>query len=150
MEELDKKYKNNGFKIPDNYFEDFDQKVFAGIHQQNTEPLPQLRFWKKKTIWMAAAGFALISGLSYIAYQTTPATTTQQEISFDNLDPNELMEYENDIELNEDEFEEIIPAYTIDSIYQDEFIPANALEFSPSDIQDLEEEYSALDESIDI
>ncbi len=147
MEELDKKYQDNGFKVPEHYFEDFDHKVLERLREMQEKPKPGLRVWKKQA-WLVAASMALISAIAYIAYQTAPVTN-QEQLSFDNLDPEELIAYENEIELSEDEFEDIIPAYTIDSLYNAEILPVS-YEFNEQDLQDIEEEYSALDEEIEI
>ncbi len=148
MEDLDQRYKKNGFKVPENYFEEFDDQLIERIKLQQPEARPVFSVWKKKA-WLAAASVAILSCITYIAYQGSGAQPNQ-EISFNNIDADELIAYENEVELSEDEFEEMIPAYTIDSLYQAEILPAADMEFSNEDIQDLEDEFSALDEETEI
>lgn len=51
----------SGFKTPENYFDDFSEKVLQQLNEKEVKVIP---FYKrKKTIWMAAAaviGFALL------------------------------------------------------------------------------------------
>jgi hypothetical protein len=149
MEEFDKKYRKNGFKTPESYFDHFEDRVFERLKAINTKQAPTLSVWRKKTTWMAAAGLALICSIAYIASYTSGSPGIEA-VTFDQLDAAELAQYENEVELSEDEFEEIIPAYTVDSLYKAEILQASNNGFSKDELKDLEEEYTALDEEIGI
>lgn len=147
MEDLDKKYQSNGFRVPEDYFENLDERVFERLR---TEQKPQLKVWKKTQTWLAAASIALLFGIGgYFFFRNSPVP--DQQISFDSIDATELLAYENEAELNEEEFEEFIPAYTVDSLYEAEILSAASTGFSQEELTDLEEEFSALeDEETDI
>jgi hypothetical protein len=149
MEEFDKKYRVNGFKTPESYFDHFEDKVLQRLKETKANPAPVLSVWRKKTAWMAAAAIALICSIAYVVNYTSDNSGTDT-IAFDQVDPVELAQYENEVELSEDEFEEIIPAYTVDSLYQAEILQASTNSFNQDELKDLEEEYTALDEEIDI
>ena len=147
MEDLDKRYKKGGFRVPEGYFEGFDEKVLERIRSGQTSPPVFVSVWRKSRTWMVAASMAAILSIGYIAFRTAPVDTPDK-ISFDDLDSSELLAFEEEVELSEEEFEEIIPAYTIDSLYQAEIIPASYQDLNPEELRDLEEEFSALDEDI--
>jgi hypothetical protein len=149
MEEFDKKYRENGFKVPESYFDHFEDRVFERLKEVKPGQTPVLSVWRRKTTWLAAAGLALICSIAYITTRTSGISPTET-VTFEQLDPVELAQYENEIELSEDEFEEIIPAYTVDSLYQAEILQVNNTSFSQDELENLEEEYTALDEQIDI
>jgi hypothetical protein len=149
MEEFDKKYRKNGFKIPESYFDHFEDRVLERLDAIHTKQAPALSVWRKKTTWIAAAGLALVCSIAYLASYTS-GNPGIEAVTFDQLNAAELAQYENEVELSEDEFEEIIPAYTVDSLYKTEILQANNNGFSKDELKDLEEEYTALDEEIGI
>lgn len=148
MEELDPKYKQEGFKVPENYFDDFESQVFRKIDPLKTQPV--LSVWKRKTTWLAAASVALIAGVAYISFNTQQPSDYSSDISFEHIESAELLAYANDLEISDDEFEEFLPASAIDSIYYAEMTPETQTTFDPADLKDLEEEYSPLDTDNDL
>jgi hypothetical protein len=147
MEELDPKYKQEGFKVPENYFDNLESQVFRKINPLKAQPV--LSVWKRKTTWLAAASVALIAGVTYISFNTQPPSDYGSDISFENIESSELLAYANDVDISDDEFEDFLPATAIDSIYNAEIVPQNQTTFDPADLQDLEEEYSPLDTDTD-
>lgn len=147
MDELDQQYKDNGFKVPDGYFDSFEERVLARIREEKNEK----KMWasKSRAWWPVAACLVMAIGIGYIANRPSP--NVNLAAAMDNVDTVELAAYTDEVDLSEEEFEEIIPVYTVDSLYQAEIASTdNAGDLSPLELQDVEEEFSPLDEPIDM
>lgn len=148
MDDLDNKYKDNGFKVPDGYFDSFEERVLSGIREEKPEKR-KMQVSKSRVWWPVAACLVMAIGIGYLA--SRPSAEVNLAAAMDNVDTAELTAYTNEVDLSEDEFEDIIPVYTVDSLYQAEIASAdNTGGLSPLELQDVEEEFSPLDESIDM
>ncbi len=138
--ELNNEYKNNPFQVPDGYFEKFNSIVLEKI---KNEEKPAFNIWKKTSLKIAAS-LVLIAGFSYLIFNNKD----NDNLTFDSINDEELAQYENEIEISDDEFEELINEETIDSIYKIEFAnnEVKNTEISETDIEELEEEYDPLEE----
>lgn len=57
--DLDKKFKNTGFKIPDNYFEQFEVSMLEQISK--TEKTKVVSIFYKKQIWISAIAAVFVA-----------------------------------------------------------------------------------------
>lgn len=139
--DLNNEYKKNPFNVPNGYFEGFNQTVFDKIQKEKSTPFS---FWKRSALKIAAS-VALIAGMSYFFYNQRD---NSNELTFESINEEELAQFENEIEISDDEFEEIINEEFIDSLYKVEFatIDTKSEEISALEIEELEEEYDPLDE----
>lgn len=148
MDELDKKYKDNGFKVPEGYFDSFEERVLSRIKKEDTGK----RMWisKSRVLWPVAACLVMAIGIVYVANR--PSGEASLAVAMDNVDTVELAAYTEEVDLSEEEFEDIIPVYTVDSLYEAEIASADDIGggLSLLELQDVEEEYSPLDESLEI
>jgi len=148
MDDLDKRYKDNGFKVPEGYFESFEERVLSRIREEKPG---KGRMWisKSRLWWPVAACLVMAIGIVY--FVSRPSQEVSLAAAMDNVDTIELAAFTDEVDLNEDEFEEIMPVYTVDSLYQAEIASTdNGGDLSPLELQDVEEEFSPLDESIDM
>ena len=145
--ELDPKYKKGEWEVPEGYFEGFEDKVLKRLESENG---PKFKVYIQKNLKYFAAVAASLA--IFIGVYTSQNTKNSDDInySFKDLDSAELVAYENNVELSEDEFEEFIPEATIDSLYQSAFStePIEINGFSQDELEDLEEEFLPLDEDI--
>jgi hypothetical protein len=144
MEEFDKGYKNNGFKVPDKYFENMESQLTDRLY-------PSTQKWKVyigKAISIAASIVVLIS-IGTLSYKSSQKQDTP--ISFSDLDSMEIVNYTSSIEITDDELEELVSEQAIDSIYKAEIQVEQVNNGLPAeDLSDLEEEYNYLDIDSDI
>ncbi|MBB4801897.1 hypothetical protein HNP37_001958 [Flavobacterium nitrogenifigens] len=112
----------SGFKTPDNYFDDFSEKVLQQLDQKEVKVIP---FYKrKKTISLAAAaliGFALMIPIvnnyratsndldeatleTYLSYQSN---ISQYDL-IQKLDDSDIEKLNNDITLEDETLEDIL------------------------------------------
>lgn len=149
MDELDQKYKDNGFRVPEGYFDSFEERVLSRIKK---EERPGKRMWisKSRVLWPVAACLVMAIGIVYVANR--PSQEVSLAAALDNVDTIELAAYTEEVDLSEEEFEEIIPVYVVDSLYKEDIVSKGntGSELSPLELQDVEEEFSPLDESLDM
>ncbi|NQW42905.1 MAG: hypothetical protein HQ463_05680 [Bacteroidetes bacterium] len=142
--DLNNEFKNNGFRLPENYFEQLNTKVIKNLYSENTHS--KLSFWKKNTKWLVAASIALIAGLGILINSNT---TGNSEVSFASLSVEECNEYVNNEELTEEEFSEIISNEAVDSIYQMEIV-AGSLKTDTETIEDIDNEDVLFEDEIEL
>lgn len=144
---LDPKYKKEEWDVPEGYFEGFEDKVLKRLE---SERVPKFKVYIQKNLKYFAAVAASLA--IFIGVYTSQNAHNNDDIhySFKDLDSSELVAFENNVELSEDEFEELIPEATIDSIYRSEFTvePIEINGFSQDELEDLEAEFMPLDEDI--
>ena len=144
MEDFDKDYKNNGFKVPDNYFENMETQLTKQLY-------PSTQKWKiyiGKAISIAAS-VAVIISIGTLSYKSSQKQDTP--VSFSDLDSMEIVNYTSSIDITDDELEELVSEQAIDSIYKAEIQLEQVNNVLPAeDISDLEEEYNFLDIDSDI
>jgi len=112
----------SGFKTPENYFDDFSEKVLQQVHQKEVKVIP---FYKrKKNLSLAAAaliGFALMIPIvnnyratsneldeatleTYLSYQSN---LSQYDL-IQKLDDSDIEKLNNDITLEDETLEDIL------------------------------------------
>lgn len=149
MKDFDNRYKNEIFKAPEGYFESFEDKVLSRLKSESEEKSrrPILRSYIRPVIGIAASILVII----VIGLFSVKSAKDKVDITFNDLDSAEIANYVSNLELSDEEFEEFIPDYTVDSLYKEEitfeFINSN---FSPSELENLEEEFDPLSEDIEI
>lgn len=142
--ELDPKYRQEFDDLPAGYFEQLDDRV---INRLKNEPVPVIPFYRKKSFYLVsvAASLALLLGVFSIFQGQNHQDET--EISFSNIDSAELVAFEESVDLNDEDFEAIIPEATVDSIYNATFVhKTDNNTLTEEDIEDVEDEFSPLDE----
>lgn len=64
---LDKEKYKDGYKVTDEYFEDFQEQLFAAIAEEDAKKTSKKLFlkpfYKRKTVWAVAASVALLIGV---------------------------------------------------------------------------------------
>ena len=138
---LNNEYKKKPFNVPNGYFEGFNQTVFDKIQKEKST---SFSFWKRPALKIAAS-LALIAGMSYFLYNQKDNSNV---LTFDSINDEELAQYENEVDISDDEFEEIINEELVDSLYKLEFvnIESKNSEITELEIEELEEEYDPLEE----
>lgn len=78
-----------GFTIPENYFENFEDKIMSKI-ELKTQPLKVISLWQSKSVWISsvAALFIITVGIWYYF---------QENNYQDNVSSSEYLAFENDI-----------------------------------------------------
>ncbi len=140
MEELDKAYKNNAFKVPDGYFDKLSQQV-------NSRLYPAKDKWRiviGKALSVAASIVVIVS-IGMLSYKS--AQPENAEVSFNQLDSMDIVNYTSSVDISDDELEEIVTEEAIDAIYKAEMVSdQNTNDNIPEEeIEELEEEFNFLD-----
>lgn len=139
MEELDNRYKNDGFKVPDKYFE----KLESGLSDQLYPRKNKWQMYFGKAISIAAS-VTIVICIGILSYKSTQ--TKEKEISFSDLDSMDIVNYTSSIDISDEELEDLVPEQVIDSLYQVEIIHEQVSNDIPEEeINDLEEEYDFLE-----
>lgn len=86
--ENDKKIAS-GFKIPDNYFDSFEDRLMQRISQEE-KPIKVISLWQRKSVWISGIAAAVVVSIGTWMYFEQQKTETL-EIS------QEYLAYENDI-----------------------------------------------------
>lgn len=119
---VDSKQKiDSGFKIPEDYFENFSKKVLLKIN----EPKPKLLsiFYKRKT-WISAVAAVLIISLSVTLYTKIAVKTSEENLTLENyitnqseinqydfvalLDTKDIEKIKIDLKLDDEKIEEVL------------------------------------------
>jgi hypothetical protein len=141
-EDFDSSMKHNGFKVPENYFEQLDERVLQQLprtHKPGTLFLPLM---KKMSV---AAAIFLASGIAVFLYQQNKQNTLS--IDNANIAETEYQEFQNNIEINDDELTEVLSNQFVDSLYKAEVLSVSKPSDTNTDeLESVEEEYSPLDE----
>ncbi len=97
---------DSGFKIPENYFENFSEKVFMKIN--NPEPKVISFFYKRKT-WISSVAAVLIISLSVTLYTKIAVKTTEENLTLENYITNqsEITQYDLVVLLDTKDIEKI-------------------------------------------
>jgi len=84
---------DSGFKIPENYFENFSEKVLLKIN--NPEPKVISIFYKRKT-WISSVAAVLIISLSVTLYTKIAVKSTEEKLTLENYITNqsEISQYD--------------------------------------------------------
>lgn len=65
---------DSGFKIPEDYFETFESRLFDRLAQENetVKPVQVITLWQRKTVWISgiAAAVAIVMGTWFYVGQT--------------------------------------------------------------------------------
>lgn len=139
MEELDKRYRSNGFKVPDNYF----NKLESGITEQLYPKKEKWRIYLGNAISIAAS-ITIVICIGVLSYKSTQ--TKETEITFSDLDSMDIVNYTSSIDISDEEFEDIVPEQVIDSLYKTEIMHEQVNNKIPEEeLLDLEEEYNFLE-----
>jgi hypothetical protein len=136
-----------GFKVPENYFETLDERVLTALRSETgKKPVPP-RMRISSATWSIAASL-ILGGFAILLFR--PGTESKINLSYglQHIDSAELAEYTGSLELDEEEFEAFLPEQVVDSIYNAQIAEASA--YDEDLLQDIESEYSILDEDNDI
>jgi|GEM_PF-6742662 len=132
----------HGFKVPENYFETLDGRILAALgSEQTAKAAPRFRF--SRAAWPIAASL-ILGSFAFLLFNPGSESNTGLSYSLQHLDSAELTEYTGNLELDEEEFEAYLPEQLVDSIYNTQI--AEATYYEEDLLQDLESEYSILDE----
>ncbi|HEY1046447.1 MAG TPA: hypothetical protein VGF79_08405 [Bacteroidia bacterium] len=145
--ELDPKYRKGEWDVPEGYFEGFEDKVLKRLESEKS---PKFKVYIQRNLKYFAAVAASLAIFIGVYTSQNKHNAEDSNFSFNDLDSSELVAFEDNVELSEEEFEEFIPEATIDSLYQSEFkIEQEVINgFSKDELEDLEEEFMPLDEDI--
>lgn len=144
-EEFNSEWKASEYKVPEGYFDTFDDRVMQRIRAEERT----MKVWKRVRQWSVAAGIFLASGLAFYWYGSSSGKGGV-DISKTELSEAELQRFENETEVSDDELVELVSARAIDSIYRAEVFIPNHADVSNAALESIEEEYSPLDDDIEI
>ncbi len=139
-ESLHEQFKHNGFKVPENYFEALEERVIKHLPKEDKRrALPK---WKH---WSIAASLFIAAGLGAFYFMSRKDEVI--DIATASISTSELEEYENNVEVSDDELADIVSLQLIDSLYQTRVISAKSKSREhQKEIESIEEEYSPLDD----
>ncbi len=139
-EDFDSGMKHKGFKVPDGYFEHFEDKVVQKLPVKKGGFMVPIM--KKMSI---AAALILASGLAVFFYNQNKSESFN--IANARISESDYIEFQNTIDLNDDEFSEVVSTQFIDSLYKAEVLSVN-LKSSQAikEMEEIEAGYSPLDE----
>jgi hypothetical protein len=112
---------DSGFKIPENYFEDFSEKVLLQI---NTEEPKVISIFYKKRIWVSTIAAVLVIALSVTIYTKMAINTKDDSVVLENyitsqsdinqydfvnlLDKNDIEKIKINLNLEDKNLEEVL------------------------------------------
>lgn len=109
--------KNVPFKVPENYFSQFNESIIEALPEKKITPVKPVTLWQKSQTWvyMAAMFLGLFFTMKVIVDSTdkynpkvsTASTTISQQ------------DYWNDVKISEDDFFEYIETQFIEEDYYD-------------------------------
>ena len=109
--------KNVPFKVPENYFSQFNESIMEALPEKKITPVKPVTLWQKSQTWvyMAAMFLGLFFTMKVIVDSTdkynpkvnTASTTISQQ------------DYWNDVKISEDDFFEYIETQFIEEDYYD-------------------------------
>lgn len=140
MDELDEAYKNNGFKVPDGYFDELSYQVSSRLYPARS----RWRIVIGKALSVAASIVVIIS-IGMMSYQS--AQPEKADVSFSQLDSMDIVNYTSSVDISDEELEEIVTEEAIDAIYKAEIVSDQTSNSSipEEEIEELEEEFNFLD-----
>ncbi len=143
MIDFDKPYQGNEFKVPEQYFETLENRVVEKLYGKT-----QFKVYINRIIAIAAS-IVIVVGIGLLSFRSN--TNDNKSITFSDLDSSDIAAFENSVEFSDEDIEELVSDYTIDSLYRADvkFEPINN-QLSKQDISELEEEFEILDSDIDI
>jgi hypothetical protein len=145
MKQMDNHKDNQGFKIPENYFENFEDNVMNRLQKDHLNKKPI--FFSHKIFWPIAATI-LLAGLSIIFLNKESHVSDSKAIDFSSLDSTEINAYLSSLEISDAEFLDFVPETLVDSLYEAEITDYANVEFDPIQLQDLEDEFSILNDDL--
>ncbi len=140
-EDLNNEYKSrNAFKVPEDYFENFDASVLKRIQSQGSS----MTVWHSITKWSIAASIIIVAGVGVFLY--SHQIDDSIDISTASISDTELESYRSAVEVSDELFIELLSKQAVDSIYNAEIIAVSNNVPSNKEIENIEEEYSPLDD----
>ena len=111
----------SGFKIPENYFENFSEKVLLKINKP--EPKVVSIFYKRKT-WISSVAAVLVISLSVTLYTKIAVKSSEEKLTLENyitnqseisqydlvalLDSKDIEKIKIDLKLDDEKIEEVL------------------------------------------
>ena len=111
----------SGFKIPENYFENFSEKVLLKINKP--EPKVVSIFYKRKT-WISSLAAVLVISLSVTLYTKIAVKSSEEKLTLENyitnqseisqfdfvalLDTKDIEKIKIDLKLDDEKIEEVL------------------------------------------
>ncbi len=110
LENIDKKVP---FKVPENYFSQFNESLMAKLPVKETPQVRRITMWEKSKPWLYMA--AMFLGLFFTIQLITKDATTSQFAS-NNLQAEQSW---SDVKISEDEFFDYVETQFVDENYYD-------------------------------
>lgn len=143
MIDFDKPYKGKDFKVPEGYFNTLENRVIDQLYTKK-----KFKVYVNRVIAIAAS-VVIVVGIGILSYQSNIKNT--ETISFNNLDSTDIASFQNTVEFSDEDIEELVSDYTIDSLYRADIkLEPIHNELNKQEISELEEEFEILDTDIDI
>lgn len=113
---------DSGFKIPDNYFEEFENKIMSQVFEKEVKVIP---FFQKRSFWLSAVAAVFVIGLFtavYLNYYQSSQTISEAYFDYDNsITIDEMADYLTDEDINK--IEESLNIYNEETInYANEYL----------------------------
>lgn len=142
---LDNDFKKNGFKVPQNYFEQLDNNIISALYSKDT--VVKLTFWHKNKRWLVAAS---ITTIAIVGAWYNNVIKIQNTNTFASITAQEYTEFENETDITDEDINDLLSTEAIDSIYKLEIVPVNNYEELEIAAPDTLTEYNLFEEEIEI
>ncbi len=142
--ELNNELKKNPFSVPEGYFESFDTNVLARLN----EGRPKFSVWRNAKKWSVAAAVFLAAGLGVFLYNQRASDTV--DLATVTVSDTELESFQEEVEVSDDEFMELLNKQAVDSIYHMEVSTVSNNADEEEAIELMDDEYSPLEDEIEI
>ena len=109
--------KNVPFKVPENYFSQFNESIMAALPEKEIIPVKPITLWQKSKTWVYMA--AMFLGLFFTI--KVLVTTTDPSSSINNTASTSIsqQDYWSDIKISEEEFFDYIETQFVEEDYYD-------------------------------
>jgi len=145
MTSLDPKYKKEFWTMPEGYFDHLEDRV---IEQIKPASIQSKKVVSMHSIFAVAASVCIVVLITVLSIRSV---SEDNEISFNDLDSMDIVQFERNVEFDDEEFESFVQEEVIDSLYTERIESKYISSFiSKEELEDLEEEYTILDDEIDI
>lgn len=124
LEDLDKT--KNPFKVPENYFENFNQEIMNLLPEKEIQKPQTVSLWDKVKPWIYMA--AMFAGLYFMVNFLTKNNQKEQIVSqsnqqnlIENLTDN-IDQYWSTVQITEEEFYQYLESQLVDEGYYHDFM----------------------------
>lgn len=109
--------KNVPFKVPENYFSQFNESIMAALPEKEIIPVRPITLWEKSKTWVYMA--AMFLGLFFTVKVLVTTTDTSNSINNTASTSISQQDYWSDVRISEEEFFDYIETQFVEEDYYD-------------------------------